>query len=59
MARTKAKDSPWSFGGLGLDKKEEEHLIKYLEKKDMSLARFKRFLIRQWLKTQTIGEIKE
>ena len=41
MARKKAADSPWSFGGLGLDEKEEKHLQKYLAKKEWSLSKFK------------------
>ena len=58
MARIKSKDSPWSYGGLGLSSEEEKHLQKYLKKKEWSLAKFKRMLIRSWLKTQTIGNLE-
>jgi hypothetical protein len=58
VARQKAKDSPWTYGGLGLSPEEEKHLQKYLKRKEWSLAKFKRMLIRSWMKTQTIGVIE-
>lgn len=59
MARKAAPNSKWSYGGLGLeDKKAEDHLKKYLKKKGISLNYFKRFLIKEWLKTQTVGTLE-
>lgn len=52
MAREKQPNSKWPFGGLGLDDRDEETLKQYLKDKEMSLAGFKRFLIRKWLETQ-------
>jgi len=54
MARPRAENSKLSFGGLELDPEEEKKLRQFLKLKDMSLAAFKRFLIREWLIRKTI-----
>lgn len=41
------------FPGLGLDEKETKLLEKLLEKKELSLQKLKRYLIREWIKQQT------
>ena len=50
MARKRKKNSTYPFSGLGLEKEEEEKLIKLLKIKDSSATRLKRALVRQWIK---------
>lgn len=52
MARTKDPKSKISFGGLGLTKVEDEKLKRLLKRKDYSIARLKRELIRIWMEAQ-------
>jgi hypothetical protein len=53
VSRPRNKESTNSFGGLGLDQKEEKALLSLLKDKDISLQKVKRYLIREWIKQQT------
>jgi len=53
MARKRKANSTYPFGGLGLDSAEEDKLIKLLKKKEISLQRLKRYLIREWISQQS------
>lgn len=48
MARTNKKGSSWHR--LELEKEEEERIVKYLKKKDISGFQFLRALVRKYLK---------
>lgn len=52
MARIRNDRSQIPFGGLGLEKHEEVTLQRLLKKKEYSLAKLKRYLIREWMKQQ-------
>lgn len=59
MARIRNPKSKISYGGLGLTKEEDKKLIIMLKKTDMSLARLRRELIRQWMETNKIWLLKK
>lgn len=57
MPRKKSKDSNRTFGNLNLEPDQEKRLVKFLERKGISLASFQRSLVKGWLRTGNIGEV--